>query len=130
MDWYSLLQPVRFLTRFLHTAHSLHRMTLFITQEILMILENSFSQNACLIMLSYVVQLGKHKQPMKISIHRFLHQAARDPQYKNHSYFSLWRSYLRGSSNELLASRFFYVGFCCIQCLLYTLLFQMPFIDL
>ena len=62
---------MRFLARFLYTPHVLHVFTLFSAQEFLRTFENL---NCCKIILSYVVQLERHKQPMKISTHEFLNQ--------------------------------------------------------
>ena len=50
--------------------------TLLTAQEFLTILENTLNQSSGLIILSYVVQLEKHRQPMKFSTHEFSIQTA------------------------------------------------------
>ena len=71
MDWYSQFQPVRFLTRFLHTPHVLHAFALFSAQEFLMSLENTLKSE---FLYNNPVQLEKHRQPMEISAHEVLNQ--------------------------------------------------------
>ena len=65
-----------FLIRFFYSAHALYELTLFSAQELLVILENTLSQNSWLIILSYVAQLEKRRQSMKISTHEFSNQTA------------------------------------------------------
>ena len=71
MDGYSQFQPVRFLTRFLYTAHALHAFKLFSAQEFLMILENTLKSE---FLYNSRVQLEMHRQPMEISVHEVLNQ--------------------------------------------------------
>ena len=53
------------------TAHALHGLTLFSAEEFLMILDNSYSENSCFILLLYFVHFEKHRQAIKISINEF-----------------------------------------------------------